>query len=43
MTYFNANTFLIRINKDYAIAPKEIKDKTILFGENAKKILEDLA
>ncbi len=42
MTYFGSKTNLIRINKDYAICSKEIKDKAILFNENTKDILQDL-
>ena len=42
MVYNNVNTHLVRINKDYAFASKEIEDKTILFNEDTNKIVEDL-
>ena len=42
MVYNNVNTHLVRINKDYAFASKEIEDKTILFDEDTNKIVEDL-
>ncbi len=42
MTYFDQNTHLIRINKNDAICADEIKDKTILFDENVKEILQAL-
>lgn len=42
MTFFNENTHLIRINKDYAICPKEIEDKTILFSEDTAQVINDL-
>lgn len=42
MTYFNKNTHLIRINKDYAICDEKIKNKTILFDEDTAKIISDL-
>ena len=42
MVYDNVNTHLVRINKDYAFASKEIEDKTILFNEDTNKIVEDL-
>lgn len=38
MTYQYENINLIRFNKDYAICPKEIKEKTILFDENISEI-----
>lgn len=38
MTYKYENINLIRFNKDYAICPKEIKEKTILFDENISEI-----
>ena len=43
MTYKNKNTNLIRINKDWAICPEQICKKTILFDEDIKTILTDLA
>lgn len=42
MTYQNRNTHLVRFNKDYAICPKEIEDKTILFDEKIENILNEL-
>ena len=42
MVYNNINTHLVRINKDYAFASKEIEDKTILFDEDTNKIINDL-
>ena len=42
MVYNNINTHLVRINKDYAFASKEIENKTILFDEDTNKIVEDL-
>lgn len=42
MTYSNSKTSLIRFNKDYAICPKEIEQKTILFDENIDSILKKL-
>lgn len=42
MVYNNINTNLVRINKDYAIASKEIENKTILFDEDTNKIINDL-
>lgn len=39
MPYLDKHTHLIRINKDYAICPKEIEQKTILFDEDISKIL----
>ena len=42
MTYQNKNTTLIRINKDYAICSERIRDKTVLFNEDTKTILNDL-
>ncbi len=39
MTLLNKNTNLIRINKDYAICPQKIQNKTILFDEDIKEIL----
>ncbi len=42
MTYLDKNTHLIRINKDYAFCPEEIRDKTLLFNEDTSKILTDL-
>lgn len=42
MTYFNNNTYLIRLNKDYAICSDKIKDKTILFNEDVNNILKSL-
>ena len=42
MTYINDNTNLIRFNKDYAICPKEIENKTILFDENISIVLNKL-
>lgn len=35
-------TYLIRINKDYAFCPKEIENKTVLFDEDVKSVLESL-
>lgn len=43
MTYFDKNTHLIRINKDYAVCSDEIKDKTVLFDEKINDILQDIA
>lgn len=43
MAYKNKNTNLIRINKDWAICPEQISKKTILFDEDIKTILTDLA
>ena len=42
MVYNNINTHLVRINKDYAFASREIEDKTILFNEDTNKIVEEL-
>lgn len=42
IVYNNINTHLVRINKDYAFASKEIEDRTILFNEDTNKIIEDL-
>ena len=42
MVYNNKNTHLVRINKDYAFASKEVEYKTILFAEDTNKIIEDL-
>ena len=42
MAYNNINTYLVRINKDYAFASKEIEGRTILFNEDTNKIIEDL-
>ena len=42
MVYNNINTYLVRINKDYAFASKEIEGRTILFNEDTNKIIEDL-
>lgn len=42
MTYLYNETNLIRFNKDYAICPKEISNKTILFDENIETILKEL-
>lgn len=42
MTYFDKDANLIRINKDYAVCPDEIRDKTILFNEDLKDILAHL-
>lgn len=42
MAYFNKNTWLIRINKDYAICSDEIKNKTILFNEDTEQILKQI-
>ena len=42
MVYNNINTNLVRINKDYAFASKEIENKTILFDEDTNKIINDL-
>lgn len=39
MTFLNNNTNLIRFNKNYAVCPKEIETKTILFDENISVIL----
>lgn len=43
MTYFDKNTKLIRINKDYAICSDEIKDKTILFNDDVNDILKQIS
>ena len=42
MVYFDENTNLVRINKDYAVCPKEISNKTILFDENLSDILKSI-
>lgn len=42
MTYQNKDFTLIRINKDYPFASDEIENKTICFGEDAMKVLDDL-
>ena len=42
MTLLNKKTTLIRINKDYAICEKEIKDRTVLFDEDVKLIISNL-
>ena len=42
MVYNNINTHLVRINKDYAFASREIEDKTILFDEDTNKLVEEL-
>ena len=42
MVYNNTNTNLVRINKDYAFASKEVEEKTILFDEDVNTIIEDL-
>ena len=42
MTFQSKNTSLIRINKDCSFCNERIKDKTALFNEDAKKILNDL-
>ncbi len=42
MVYQNKNFNLIRINKDYPIATKENKNKTICFNEDTMQILNDL-
>lgn len=42
MTYSEKNTYLIRVNKDYAVCPNEIKNKTVLFDENVGQILRDI-
>lgn len=43
MAYLDERTHLIRINKDYAICPKEIEQKTILFDEDMPKILSAIS
>ena len=42
MVYHNKNTHLIRINKDYAICSEEIKNKTILFEEDANQVIKNI-
>ena len=42
MVYDNENINLIRINKDYAFSMLDIKDKTIFFSEDTKKVINDL-
>ena len=42
MTFRNEKTRLIRINKDFAVCPEEIKEKTILFDEPVSEILSDI-
>ncbi len=42
MTFYNEKTYLIRINKEYATCPREIRDKTILFNEDVEMILNNL-
>ena len=42
MTFYNEKTYLIRINKEYATCPSEIRDKTILFNEDVEMILNNL-
>lgn len=42
MTYRYETTYMIRINKDYAICPKEIVNKTVLFDENVDDIIKRL-
>lgn len=42
MTYFNKNTNLIRINKDYDVCSDKISHKTILFNKDVFEILKSL-
>ena len=42
MVYNNINTNLVRINKHYAFASKEIENNTILFDEDTNKRINDL-
>lgn len=42
MVYDNENINLIRINKDYDFSMLDIKDKTIFFSEDTKKVINDL-
>lgn len=38
----NKNSFLIRLNKDFAIVNDKIKQKTICFDEDYSKVIDDL-
>lgn len=42
MTLKNSDFYLVRINISYLFCPAEIKDKTILFDEDIKKVLEKI-
>ena len=42
MTLKNSDFYLVRINISYPFCPAEIKDKTILFDEDIKKVLEKI-
>lgn len=42
MVYNNVDTYLLRINKDYAFVNEKIEDKTVLFNEDVNEIIEDL-